>query len=100
MLSSRKVLNLRFPRFSYIRLARLRRKISAELLSERAGISRATLHAIEDGAASVSIGSYIMVLTVLGLAEDLLSVAADDELGRKLQDTQLGVRKRAPKRQV
>ena len=41
-----------------IRLARLRRKLSLELVAERAGISRATLISIEKGAPTVSIGSY------------------------------------------
>ena len=37
-----------------IKLARLRRKLSAELVSERAGISRATLWAVENGSSTVS----------------------------------------------
>ena len=41
-----------------IRLARLRRHLSAELVAERAGISRMTLSNIEKGSASVAIGSY------------------------------------------
>ena len=45
-----------------IRLARLRRKLSLELVAERAGISRATLISIEKGAPTVSIGSYAAVL--------------------------------------
>lgn len=83
-----------------IRLARLRRKVSAELMAERAGISRSTLWAIEKGSSSVSMGSYIQVLTVLGLEKDILQVASDDELGRKIQDAKLGTRKRAPKKKV
>lgn len=81
-----------------IKLARLRRKLSAEQVSERANISRPTLLAIEKGLPTVSIGSYIQVLFVLGLAEDLLKVASDDELGRKLQDAKLIIKKRAPKK--
>lgn len=81
-----------------IKLARLRRRLSAQQVSERAGISRPTLSAIEKGRPNVSIGLYIQVLFVLGLAEDLLKVASDDELGRKLQDAKLTVKKRAPKR--
>ncbi len=81
-----------------IKLARLRRKLSAEQVSERANISRPTLLAIEKGLPTVSIGSYIQVLFVLGLAEDLLKVASDDELGRKLQDAKLIVKERAPKK--
>lgn len=81
-----------------IKLARLRRKYSSEQVSERANISRPTLTSIEKGSESVSIGLYIQVLAVLGLDEDLLLVAKDDILGRKLQDAKLIVRKRAPKR--
>jgi transcriptional regulator with XRE-family HTH domain len=81
-----------------IKLARLRRRLSAQQVSERAGISRPTLSAIEKGRPNVSIGLYIQVLFVLGLAEDLLKVASDDELGRKLQDAKLTVKERAPKR--
>jgi transcriptional regulator with XRE-family HTH domain len=81
-----------------IRLARLRRKLSAEQVSERAGISRNTLTAIENGKTSTSIGGYLSVLAVLGLEQDLTQVAKDDELGRKLQDAQLSHGERAPKR--
>ena len=82
-----------------IRLARLRRHLSAELVAERAGISRMTLSNIEKGSASVAIGSYAAVLHALnGMDKDLLLVAKDDELGRKLQDLELPTRLRAPKK--
>ncbi|MBX3006809.1 MAG: helix-turn-helix transcriptional regulator [Melioribacteraceae bacterium] len=81
-----------------IRLARLRRRLSAQQISERANISRPTLSSIEKGRPNVSIGLYLQVLFVLGLAEDILKVGRDDELGRKLQDAKLTVKKRAPKR--
>ena len=81
-----------------IRLARLRRKFSSELLSQRAGISRPTLRAVERGDPSASLGAYANVLLCLGLEKDLAQVARDDELGRKLQDAQLTVKARAPKR--
>ncbi len=80
-----------------IKLARLRRKISTELMAERVGVSRATICSLEKGSASVSVGTYIQVLSVLGLEQDILQVALDDELGRKLQDAELPVGKRAPK---
>ena len=82
-----------------IRLARLRRYLSAELVAERAGISRMTLSNIEKGSPSVAIGSYAAVLHALnGMDKDLLLVAKDDELGRKLQDLELPTRRRAPKK--
>ena len=82
-----------------IRLARLRRHLSAELVAERAGISRMTLSNIEKGSPSVAIGSYAAVLHALnGIDKDLLLVAKDDELGRKLQDLELPTRRRAPKK--
>ena len=82
-----------------IKTARLRRKISSELVAERAGISRTTLWAVEKGSPSVSIGTYAAVLHSLnGMDKDLLLVAKDDELGRKLQDLDLPTRKRAPQK--
>lgn len=82
-----------------IRLARLRRKLSAQLVAERAGISRQTLTAIEKGTSTVAIGAYAAVLHALNnLDNDFLLVAKDDELGRKLQDLDLPARKRAPKK--
>jgi transcriptional regulator with XRE-family HTH domain len=81
-----------------IKLARLRRQLSAELVAERAGISRATLWNIEKGSSSVAIGAYAAVLHALnGMDRDLLLVAKDDELGRKLQDLKILPKKRAPR---
>jgi transcriptional regulator with XRE-family HTH domain len=82
----------------HIQLARLRRKFSAEQVAERAGISRKTVYNIEQGIPSVAIGSYLQVLFVLGLEQDLSMVAASDPLGRKLQDAGITVAKRAPKK--
>ena len=80
-----------------IKLARLRRNLSVELVSERAGISRATLWNVEKGSPSVAIGIYAAVLHALNnMDSDLLLIAKDDELGRKLQDLELTTRKRAP----
>ena len=81
-----------------IKLARLRRKLSADQVSTRADIARKTLWSIENGSSTVSIGAYLQVLFILGLEKDLINIARDDELGRKLQDLKLLVKKRAPKR--
>jgi transcriptional regulator with XRE-family HTH domain len=67
---------------------RLRRDFSSEQVAERAGISRNTLIKIEKGEEGVAIGFYFRVLAVLSLDKDLLLVAKDDELGRKLHRMQ------------
>lgn len=72
-----------------IKLARKRRKLTAEQVSERAGIHRATLHRIEKGDPAVAIGIYFNVLRVLNLEGDFSKLAVDDEFGRKLQDLDL-----------
>lgn len=81
-----------------IKLARLRRKLSADQVAERTGISRRTIYSIEKGSSTVSIGYYLNVLKVLGLEKDILKLAKDDELGRKLQDAGLITKERAPKK--
>lgn len=77
-----------------IRFARLRRHISAELLAERAQMSRITLGKIEKGDPNVTLGAYASVLHSLGFDHELARLAADDEYGRLLQD--MGVK--TPKR--
>jgi transcriptional regulator with XRE-family HTH domain len=81
-----------------IKLARLRRKLSTTQISERAGISRATLWQIEKGTSTVAMGAYFQVLFVMGLEKDFLKLGSDDELGRKLQDAGLLTKERAPKK--
>lgn len=72
-----------------IKLARLRRKITTTMLSERAGISRVTLRKVENGESGVTMAIYANVLFCLGLEKDLLQLAGDDSLGRRLQDAEL-----------
>lgn len=82
-----------------IKLARLRRDLPAELVAERAGISRASLWKVESGNPAVAIGIYAAVLHALNhMDKDLLLIARDDEMGRKMQDLNLLVRKRATRR--
>ena len=72
-----------------IKLARKRRKLTVMQVAERAGIDRTTLYYIEKGIPSVSLGAYFNVFRVLGLQDDFLKLASDDEFGRKLQDLKL-----------
>jgi transcriptional regulator with XRE-family HTH domain len=80
-----------------IKKARLRRTFSAETVAERAGITRKTLYRVERGDPAVALGIYARVLQALRLENDLAAIALDDALGRKLQDANLGPKRRAPK---
>src|ERR1700689_313595 len=82
----------------HLKLARLRRRYSAVTVAQRAGISRKTLYRVERGDPAVALGIYARVLQALRLENDLASIAADDTLGRKLQDANLGPNRRAPRR--
>lgn len=84
-----------------IKAARLRRRLTAELVAERAGVSRATVWNVEKGNPSVSIGVYAAVLHALNkMDRDLLHIAKDDELARKLQELEINVPQRAPRRRL
>ena len=69
-----------------LRAARLRRRMSGAEMAERAYISRTTLRKLEAGDLSVSTAILARVLEVLGLEQDLDSIAADDEVGHSLAD--------------
>ena len=84
---------------SDIRDARLRRRIRASTMAERALISRTTLHKIERGDAGVSMGMYATVLFVLGM-HDGISDLADrkrDGVGLDLLEERLPQRVRVPR---
>jgi transcriptional regulator with XRE-family HTH domain len=72
-----------------IRLARMRRKLSNAVVAQRAGISRTSLYKVEAGDPGATFGTYLRVLAVLGLEGDINTLAADDRIGRKLQDLAL-----------
>ena len=72
-----------------LRLARRRRKITAGTMAERANMSLMTLRSIERGSPHVSMCNYMAVIACLGFQEDVAAVAANDVLGRDLQDAEL-----------
>ena len=72
-----------------IKLDRLRRGMSAEVLAQRSSISRMTLHRAEKGHAAVALGTYLRILAALQLQDDFNLLAKDDQLGRLLQDLEL-----------
>ncbi len=82
-----------------IRLARLRRNLTAQQVAERATCSTLTLSRIEKGTPTVAIGIYLRVLYALQLETDILLLAKDDEMGRRLQDLGLRQRERASKKE-
>jgi transcriptional regulator with XRE-family HTH domain len=90
--SEKKILNNLGER---IKLARLRRGISAEVLAERSSISRMTLHRAEKGYPAVAIGTYLRIFAALQLQEDFNLLAKDDLLGRRLQDLELSKSRRS-----
>jgi transcriptional regulator with XRE-family HTH domain len=81
-----------------IRLARLRRDLSIAQIAERATCSPLTVHRVEQGNASVSIGIYLRILYALQLDDDILLLAQADPMGKALQDLQLKERERASKK--
>jgi transcriptional regulator with XRE-family HTH domain len=79
-----------------LRAARLRRNMSQPILAERVGVSVPTIGKLEDGDPSTSLATMLRVLTVLGLAADIDLLAAQDTLGRSLQDNELKRARRRP----
>ncbi|HEU4814066.1 MAG TPA: helix-turn-helix transcriptional regulator [Xanthomonadaceae bacterium] len=72
-----------------LRAARMRRRMTQEVLAERVGVSIPTIGKLESGDASLSLATVLRALTVLGLGDDIDLIAAQDALGRELQDNAL-----------
>lgn len=72
-----------------LKLARMRRRLSTTVVAQRAGISRTSLYNAEQGDPGVTLGTYLRILAALGLNGDIDMLAADDKVGRKLQDLAL-----------
>ena len=83
-----------------IRDARLRRRIPTAIMSQRALVTRTTLHKVERGDPTVSMGTYSTVLFVLGMTERLAEVADArfDRLGLALEEERLPKRIRSAAR--
>lgn len=77
-----------------LRLARLRRRLQAKEVAERAGMTEVTLRRVERGLPGVTMGAYLAVMQVLQLQDDVAQWTTNDPLGRHLQDSELqsGVR--------
>jgi transcriptional regulator with XRE-family HTH domain len=80
--------------------ARRRRRITAQLMAQRAGLSRSTIGKIEKGDPTTSMGSYGSVLFVLGMEKRLSDLvdSMHDLIGRRLEDENLPQRVRLPKK--
>ena len=81
-----------------IKKARLRRNISAEMISKQAGIGESTFYAIERGVSTVSLGAYAAVLSALGLDSDLDAIATDVDGKAMFWEQNIVERKRAKRR--
>jgi transcriptional regulator with XRE-family HTH domain len=72
-----------------LRDARMRRSMTQEMMAERVGVSIPTIAKLENGDPSTSVATVLRVLNVLGLADDIDAIGAQDILGRQLQDAAL-----------
>jgi len=77
-----------------IATARLRRRWRQEDLARKAGLTRATVVAIEQGKLGTGIGAYVAVLWAMGLHGEVERIAAPDVdiEGRTLEDARLARR--------
>jgi len=62
----------------HIRTARIRRKLSQEVLARKIGVSRFVVADIENGKPGTAVVAYIGALWALGLLDDMRKVADPD----------------------
>lgn len=74
-------------------LARKKRRLTMEMVAERAQVSRLTISKIEKGNANVSIGAIMAYAYILGLEQDFKHVIAPgtDAIGLMLDRDRLNV---------
>lgn len=86
----------------HIKEARIKRRLTLELVAERAGISYLSVLNVEKGSSTVSMGIYAKVLFVLGLVENLYEIANPDkdEVGKVLESENLPKRVRYKNKKV
>ncbi|MFZ0132813.1 MAG: transcriptional regulator [Desulfobacterales bacterium] len=74
-----------------IRKARLRRRISTQVMAERVSITRTTLAKAEQGHPGVSIGIFATILFTLGMLDRLSELAgsSQDLIGLDLEEERL-----------
>jgi transcriptional regulator with XRE-family HTH domain len=78
-----------------LRLARLRRGLSAQSVADAAGTTRVTLHRLEAGAPAATLGTLAKVMEALDLASDMVLLARDDRMARQQLDARLPARRAA-----
>lgn len=83
-----------------IRDARRRRRIPVSIMAQRASISRMTLNKVEKGEPGVSLGTYAIVLFILGMVDRLADLAdpRNDAVGLTLEEEHLPQRIRRTRR--
>lgn len=82
---------------SRVRTARMRRRMPLRQLADRTGLTVPTLIRIEGGYPGTGIGAYATVLWILGLADGLTDLAAQekDTVGLALEAARSPARARA-----
>jgi hypothetical protein len=70
-------------------LAMKRRNFTKKMLCERTGFDHKTVNKVFAGDPGVAIGTYLKIMSVLGMDNNFAEIAAHDEVGIKLQNIKL-----------